>query len=157
MKIIELVEGIRWQLPPEPGTAPVPAGHVRLYHQTSAHNLGAIKHQGIRLDRAKGIEGPRAIYADEQGFYGKPYEVPTVEFHVPQEDYRRPFVHATMVPPENILAVHHPWHSHARYIENNPEQIADTLDGKHDHLLDDPEYGKALRYIKHKFGKLDAH
>jgi len=143
---------INWQLPPEPGTAPIPAGHVRLYHQTNPELLGAIKHQGIDLSRARGIEGPRAIYADEKGFYGKPGDVPTVEFHVPVEQWDRPFVRSDLVPPENILGVHRRWHSTARYIENDPRIMQKVLAGEHDNLLDDPQYGKAIRFIKHKYG-----
>ena len=71
---------IQWKLPPKPGETPIPAGHIRLYHQTEEKNLGAIKHQGIQLSKAEGIEGPRAIYADPKGFYGKPEDKPTVEF-----------------------------------------------------------------------------
>jgi hypothetical protein len=81
-----------WNIPPEPGTTPIPKGHVRLYHQTGEHLLGAIKHQGLRLDKGRGIEGPNAIYADEHGFYGEPSDKPTVEFHVPKEQWDRPFV-----------------------------------------------------------------
>lgn len=149
--MLENLRPASWRLPPEPGTAPIPAGHVRLYHQTNPENLGSIKHHGISLDRARGIEGPRAIYADEKGFYGSPGDVPTVEFHVPAELWDRPFVKADVVPPENILGVHRRWHSTARYIEEDPKIIQRVLSGGHDNLLNDPHYGKAIRYIKHKY------
>ena len=57
----------RWELPAEPGTAPIPKDHVRLYHQTSSDkNLDSIRHTGIKLSHAKGYEGPKAVYADEK-------------------------------------------------------------------------------------------
>jgi len=131
-------------LPPEPDTTPIPEGHVRLYHQTSKENLGSIKRNGLQLSRARGIEGPRGIYADEQGFYGAPGgQMPTVEFSVPKERWDRPFVRVDSmldqgrVAPENIIAVHYPWHAHARYAENDPEIVKATLAGEHDFLLND--------------------
>ena len=47
--------------------------------------------------------------------------------------------------------MHHPWHATARYIEDDPKLRADVVAGKHDNLLNDPQYSKALRYIKHKY------
>ena len=151
MRYAEVIrEAIDWRLPPAPGTAPIPDGDVRLYHQTSEANLGSIKHNGIQLRHARGFEGPKAIYADERGFYGKPGDLATVEFHVPRERWDRPFVVGD-VAPEEIIAVHRPWHRSARYIERNPKLIADILAGKRDDLLDDHQYGKPIRYIKHKY------
>jgi hypothetical protein len=141
-------------LPSEPGSEPIPEGHVRLYHQTDELNLGSIKRHGIQLSKARGIEGPRAIYADESGFYGPPESRSTVEFHVPREQWDPPFVLSERVPPENIIAVHKKWHSHARYAENNPEVIRQILAGDHDGLLGGkwPDYAKSIRFIKHKYG-----
>ena len=150
--------GSNWSLPPAPGTAPIPMGHVRLFHQTSEDKLGAIKRNGLTLSSAKGIEGPRAIYADEKGFYGEPSRIPTVEFHVPVERWNPPFVRADSeldqgrVAPENIIAIHRPWHAHARYAEADPDLVKGIVAGEHDALLGDREYGKTIRYIKHKYG-----
>lgn len=150
-RLIALVEGLSWRLPPAPGTTPIPDGHIRLYHQTGEQNLGAIKHQGIQLSHAQGIEGPRAIYADPEGFYGKPADKPTVEFHVPRERWDPPFVTGTSVAPQAIIAIHRPWHRTARYIEGRPELIQEILAGEHDDLLKDYHYGRPIRYIKHKY------
>jgi hypothetical protein len=139
-------------VPDKPGTVPIPDGHVRLYHQTSEENLRSIRRNGIQLSKAKGYEGPKAIYADEHGFYGEPHEVPTVEFHVPKESFSRPFVKMDVVPPENIIAVHRPWHETARYIEDDKEIRDAVLRGEHDDLKSDQKYGKAIRYIKKKYG-----
>jgi phage-related protein (TIGR01555 family) len=143
---------IQYNLPPAPGTADIPEGHIRLYHQTDEKNLGAIKHQGIQMSKAMGTEGPKGIYADPKGFYGAPATTPTVEFHVPKAQYDGPFVRAQSVDPAQILAVHHPWHAIARSLEGNQGAIQAILSGKRDRLINDPTYGKAIRYIKHKFG-----
>jgi hypothetical protein len=140
----------KWQLPPEPGTTPIPDGHVRLYHQTDMASLGSIKRHGLQLQHARGFEGPKAIYADDRGFYGKPGMVPTIEFHVDQTRWRKPFVKGD-VDPKDIIAIHRPWHARVRYIEQDPELMREVLAGEHDHLLDDPQYSKALRFIKHKY------
>jgi predicted ABC-type ATPase len=132
-----------------PGTAPIPAGHVRLYHQTSIENAAKIAQSGVKFSEARGIEGPKAIYADEKGFYGDPktYSGATVEFHVPAEQWKQPFVMED-VAPENITAIHLPWHRHARYIENNPKVLQQVLAGEHDRLLNNPEHGPAISYIQ---------
>jgi hypothetical protein len=140
------------QIPPEPGSQPVPEGHVRLYHQTGEENLPEIGRQGLQLSKAKGVEGPKAIYASETGFYGGPTKRPTVEFHVPKEQWDDPFVKANSVPPENIIGLHEPWHAHARYAEENPEVIQNILAGQHDDLASSPTHAKMLNYIKAKYG-----
>ena len=132
---------------------------MRLYHQTTEDNLASIERNGLELSQAKGIEGPRAIYADEQGFYGKTGTIPTVEFSVPVARWNAPFVRADSVldkgriAPENIVAVHLPWHEHARYIESHPDVLAQTLRGENDSLTKDKEYGPAIDYIKQRYGK----
>ena len=146
----------KYQIPPEPGTTSIPEGHVRLYHQTNERYLRNIRRNG--LEARQPTEGPRGLYADEDGFYGKPEDIPTVEFHVPKEDWDRPFVktnnsiYAGRVSPENIIAVHHPWHRSARFIENEPQLLDEVLRGEHDDLLSDPQYNKPIRLIKHRYG-----
>lgn len=144
-------------LPQAPGTATIPPGHVRLYHQTSEENLNSILNSGLDIAHAKGIEGPRAVYASEHGFYGDPETRPTVEFHVPKENWSDPFV-LQDVPREAIIAGHLPWHHQARYIENDPDILEQAKSGKFDYLLSsehevDDDAAKALRYIKAKYAK----
>lgn len=138
-------------LPPEPGTAPIPEGHVRLYHQTQPEHIESIRKDGIQRSRAKGIEGPKAIYADEKGFYGNPADHTTVEFHVPMAQFRKPFVHAESVAPASIVAIHEPWHGHARYLHEN--SLQETLQGGFDHLLNEPDYGPAIKHLKAHYGQ----
>jgi hypothetical protein len=148
-------------LPPAPGTAPLKPGHVRLYHQTDAQNLDGIRRDGLTLSAAKGIEGPKAIYATKEPFYGSATTIPTVEFQVPEADFSTPFVRGARrerVDPSDFIAIHEPWHDHARYAENDPEVLQSTLNGEHDHLLTaDPAlygaYQTAIGYIKRKYTK----
>jgi hypothetical protein len=135
-------------LPPAPGTQPIPDGHIRLYHQTSAENLNSIAKHGIRLSDAKGYEGPKAIYADPNGFYGKPGNRETVEFHVPKEKFYGTIVDMEHVPTKNIIAIHRPWHQKARYMLNKPDLKNKIISGERDNLLNDPHYGEAIKYIK---------
>jgi len=142
----------RWEIPDEPGTKPIPKDHVRLYHQTGEKNLNSIRRTGIQLSKAKGYEGPKAIYADPKGFYGKPDDRPTAEFHVHKDDYSRPFVRRKEVKPSEIVAAHKPWHKTVRYIEDNPRLKKEVEDGKHDDIIKDRRHkgsnaAKAVRFI----------
>ena len=137
-------------IPDRPGTVPIPEGHVRLYHQTGEDNVASILKEGLTYSHAKGIEGPKAIYASETGFYGKPGKVPTIEFHVPKDQWESGTFVTQDVPPENIIAVHLPWHDKARYLEDNPESKAQALAGEYDTLTGD--YAKGVAYIKQKYG-----
>lgn len=137
-------------LPAEPGTTPIRDGYVRLYHQTNEANLKSIEKTGLLLEHAKGIEGPRAVYASETGFYGKPDKVPTLEFQVPKAMWSDPFV-LQDVGVEDIIAAHYPWQFFARYIEGHPQVLEQTLAGRHDNLTGDE--GRAVEWVKKKHGK----
>lgn len=136
-------------IPKEPGTQPIPPGTVRLYHQTTESSLRSIMRTGLNIAHARGIEGPRAIYASRSGFYGKPDKTPTVEFYVPMDKWDDPFV-LQDVPPENIIAGHLPWHSKARYILNNPGTMEKAMSGEFDDLGGD--YARAVSYVKREHG-----
>lgn len=150
MRAIEFLFESRNDLPPEPGAAPVRPGHVRLYHQTSEENLKSIERTGLGIDHAKGIEGPRAVYASTTGFYGKPGSRPTLEFQVQHKYWDDPFV-LRDVTIDDIIAAHYPWHSKARYIEDHPAVMAAVLAGQHDDLSGD--YKPAVEYIKGKYNR----
>lgn len=140
----------RWEVPSEPGTTPVSSDHVRLYHQTSSKNLSNIRRSGIQLSKAKGYEGPKSIYADEKGFYGKPDDTPSVEFHVPKKDFDRPFVNRDKVEPKEIIATHKPWHASVRYIDNDSKLRGEIERGEHDDVLKYKSSKEALavRFVK---------
>ena len=155
-------------VPSEPGTLPIPDGHVRLYHQTGVENAASIEQHGLQIGKAKGAgygEG-NAVWADTKPFYGDTGTLATVEFSVPMEDLRaaggayayadetpeqfmaktRPVAIRRSVRPEEIVAVHLPWHARYRDMMDNDQQ-ADVIAGQFDYLLDDPDYGPALRAI----------
>lgn len=135
-------------LPAEPGTVPIPQNAVRLYHQTSEEALNSIMKTGLSIDYARGIEGPKGIYASRTGFYGKPGTRPTIEFWVDNRSWDDPFV-LQDVPPNQIIAGHLPWHSKARYILDNPDTMRKTLAGEFDDLSGD--YVRAVEYIKSQY------
>jgi hypothetical protein len=141
----------KMDLPAEPGTQPIPDGYVRLYHQTDSTSLDKIAKEGLSIQYAKGIEGPRAIYAGETPFYGPANTRPTLEFVVPKNQWDSPFVLAD-VSPDQIIAAHYPWHSKARYLlEDGRGALQKALNGEFDDL--DGDYKLAVQYVKDKFGK----
>jgi hypothetical protein len=147
----------KWEVPGEPGTAPIPKDHVRLYHQTSSHkNLGSIKRKGILPHQPH--EGPKGIYAGEKPFYGPAHHKPTTEFSVHKKDWHHPFVTRDKVEPKKIVANHKEWHHTVRYIDDDPELKKNVLSGEHDDLIakgKKDHYAKAIRFVKrrHAAGK----
>jgi len=121
-------------IPPPMGTTPIPAGYVRVYHQTPLENVESIKAQGILHSHMKGIEGPKRIYVWKTPFYGSSGSHATVEISVPEEVFDPPqFLTIKDVPTENIIAIHEPWHELAKgLIENYP-----TLEAIKEHFGDD--------------------
>lgn len=45
------------RLPPDPGTSPIPEGHVRLWHYTPLPNVPSIREHGLRREYARGDAG----------------------------------------------------------------------------------------------------
>jgi hypothetical protein len=45
------------ELPPDPGTTPIPAGHIRLWHYTPLENAGSIREHGLLNSKARGDAG----------------------------------------------------------------------------------------------------
>lgn len=140
----------RMDLPSEPGTQEIPDGYVRLYHQTDTESLDNIAKEGLSIKYAKGIEGPRAIYAGETPFYGPVETRPTLEFIVPKEQWDAPFV-LQDVRPDQIIAAHYPWHRRVRYLEDNQDAMQKALAGEFDDL--DGDYKLAVQYVKDKYGE----
>lgn len=139
----------KWTIPKSPGTKTLKKDHVRLYHQTKKSNLSNIRRKGIEARQP--VEGPKGIYADEKGFYGKPEETPTAEFSVKKKDFSFPFVKKDMVKAKEIIATHKDWHETVRYIQSNKGMVKKVLDGEYDNLMDGSagaKYSKAVRFIK---------
>jgi hypothetical protein len=137
-------------LPPPPGTAPVKDGWVRLYHQTDREKIESIKREGLSYDYAAGIEGPKAIWASRTPFYGDAKDIPTVEFQVEESAFVPPSFVTRNVPPEDIIAIHEPWHQHARYMLKTigPERV---LSGEYDYLAPGSDEADAVAWIKRKY------
>lgn len=166
-------------VPPAPGTTPIPADHVRLYHYISSYKGGQVgseseeqmaenlRRGGIDISKARGsIYGePNAVWAST-----KPpgsFKV-FAEFDIHKDDPRwgigRPKTPGDVdwlnkgnidvtfrgsIKPEEIVAVHLPWHHTYRYLEEH-NMFQEVLNGDYDYLLDDPERdeAKAINYIK---------
>jgi hypothetical protein len=165
-------------VPPEPGTTPIPADHVRLYHYISSQKGGQgsesqeqmaenLKRGGIDISKARGSTygEPNVVWAST-----KPPNRQKVfaEFDIHKDDQRwligRPKTPGDVdwlnkgnidvtfrdsIKPEEIIAVHLPWHNTYRYLKEH-NMFPDILNGDYDHLLDDPERdeAKAINYIK---------
>lgn len=138
-------------LPPEQGTTPVPEGQQKYYHQTDPQNVPSIREHGLLYDKGRGIEGPKGVWISDKPFYGDSHSVATVEMHLPHHPDRGRIASIGDVHPRHIVAIHEPWHIHARYMEENEDVKQATLSGEHDDLLDDEHYGPAIRYIKGKY------
>ena len=132
---------------------------MRLYHQTTEDNLASIERNGLELSQAKGIEGPRAIYADEQGFYGKPGTISTVEFPFPLLGGTRHLSAPTQCSIKDGLRRRISWQFTFRgtnmlvTLKATWTVLAQTLRGENDRLTKDKEYGPAIDYIKQRYGK----
>lgn len=65
--------------------------------------------------------------------------------------------HVTMqgdVPPSRILAIHEPWHAHARYLEESPStREMHTTGDFADWETGDPETDKALSWVRQKHAR----
>jgi tRNA nucleotidyltransferase/poly(A) polymerase len=163
-------------IPPEPGSTPIPDGHVRLWHYTEG-DPEAVRQQGLLMNRAKGENygEPNQIWAS-----ARPPEFMThnvVEFHVPVNDPRwnfgkyEPYInygegyqmpqdygrylhdrgaHVTFlgdIRPDEIVAVHEPWHHHYHYLmSHHGDPSGDP--SQFDFLKDDRHYGPALEAWK---------
>jgi hypothetical protein len=166
-------------LPPEPGSQPIPEGHVRLWHYTEEQNLPSIRQHGLLQSKALGhtYKEPSVVWAAAHekepaklGLYERPY----VEFHADPghgrdldigEDYLQHGAehlkhmygyqsHVTMrgdVPTSRILGIHEPWHAHVRYLERDAQTLHDYTQGDFkDSTTGDPHTDKALAYVRAK-------
>jgi hypothetical protein len=163
------------QVPPEPGTTPIPEGNVRLYHYTGA-DPEQIRQQGLQMSQAKGetYGEPNQIWASARPPSLDNHNV--VEFSVPRDDPRwnigkyEPWVHyegydqpnfdygqylhdrgahVTFngdIRPDEIHAVHEPWHQSYRYLKENYPQRTNEFDWALDGS--DPDLARAVRMWK---------
>lgn len=146
-------------VPKAPGTEPIPAGMMRRFHVTGLSNIDSIREKGLTMQAAKGIEGPRAVYSWPDLKSAEQYGANVnalVEFWTHPSDFdSNPVATLNPVKPEQIVAIHEPWHRTYRYIAEEPDALKATLAGEHDALAkDDPEHhGKAIAAIKRDFSR----
>ena len=167
---------LKGSVPMAPGKTRIPSGHVRLFHYTVIGGSGdeakfraaeSLRKNGIQRGKAKGHS------------YGEPDQVwastniPNdgmvfAEFSVAMDDdriligrnsgmsgdkYSRSgwdMTFSDSIKPREIVAVHEPWHSHYRYLKENPELISQVKAGEMDFLLDTDAYGPAVFRVKNE-------
>jgi hypothetical protein len=94
---------------------------VRRFHVTNG-SPEDIKSQGLLQSSARGIEGPKAIYSWPDYKSAKEYSRvrPIVEFYTDPKEIVSPYSQYGSIPPEQIIAIHEPWHDVFRYcLKNN--------------------------------------
>lgn len=160
------------KIPPEPGTIPLPSGYVRVFHYTKpgteegegdllCHQMAErIRKQGININFSRGESygEPKVVWVSAtKPHNGKVFAEMFIKIDDPRwgPHWRNkgPSTNGDAylvdsIRPEEIIAVHEPWHTKYHYIKNNPEVERQVLDGEFDHLLDREEYGPAIRAIK---------
>ena len=156
-------------VPVEPGTAPIPEGHIRFFHysnirgdqpgnidwETIVHNRAvSLRDNGIKMTGARGEQygEPNQIWASRKA--PESIEKIYVEFSLPHDDPRiggtirrregsiEEIQNATTdatftgdIKPDEIVAVHEPWHEHARYLIEKEGGLDRVGKGEFDHFL----------------------
>jgi hypothetical protein len=163
------------QFPPEFGTTPVPEGTVRFNHYTHPDAVESIAEKGLQRKHSEerfargGTESPQVFATAGRPREDMKYTHTLVEGYAHPEQLdigsnylgKDPVEHAKRlegygsvltfhgdVPPEQITAIHQPWHAHARYILNDPRMVEEVKAGVHDDLLDHPDYAPAIEHVK---------
>jgi SPP1 gp7 family putative phage head morphogenesis protein len=152
--------------PVELGSLPIPEGHIRLYHYTKGAPQ-EVREQGLLHSKARGhtYGEPDMVWGSTQPPDPNIHNI--AEFHVPANDEaismnaEKPYGDLTEwmkgnhhvgltrdVKPDELLAVHEPWHQRYHYANSNPDVKEAILAGEHDDLLANPEYGPAIRHIQ---------
>ncbi len=159
-------------VPPLPGETPIPPGTVRLFHITPLQNAEAISEHGLTRSTARGesygepnqiwassgVRSQQAQRVTDGGLMDSQFAV--VEFWAPPdqldighwekpEDLEARASDVTFygdVSPEQIIAVHEPWHAAYRYLS---EYANDVRKGEYDWAaLDNSNYARAIEKIK---------
>jgi hypothetical protein len=169
MKIYKIAQS-KITIPPEFGESSIPNNNVRLMHYTRG-NIEEIKNNGLLISKAQGhnygepdmIWGSTSIndYKEMSSYKN------IIEFSVPVTDILFPRSYKIEdadrlnngnyhvgifrdVRPEEILAIHEPWHNHYRYIMERKDTIQEVLNGELDNITEDkfPSEYKAIQAIK---------
>lgn len=159
-------------IPAAPGTAPIPEGHVRLFHYTHPDSVASIAQHGLRQASALGhtYGEPSMVWATAgvpgHGALGaKPY----VEFHADPnkeldighgrspEELEGHKAHVTFygsVHPSNIIGIHEPWHQTVHYLEGDAGHLERWTSGESkDETTGDHRTDRALAYVREKHAR----
>lgn len=158
------------QIPNEIGTTPIPSNHIRLYHYTRG-NPEEIKRNGLQLSHARGSTygEPNMVWASSVPPDASIKNI--VEFSVPVNDTSMDLEKPKMgespdewmsgnhhvgfyrdIRPEEIIAIHEPWHEKYRWIIRNPDVIERIKNGELDDLTEAqaPDEFKAIQFVKNE-------
>ncbi len=164
--VAEAVDWTKEEVPPEPGTIKIPPNHVRLYHYINdiptnpdpdeGRHQAAImlKTRGLDIAKAKGSNygEPNVVWASvHMPDKGKVFAEFSVDVHDPRFAYpwgkgtapRGDCYFTDSIQPQEILAIHEPWHRHYRYLVKN-NLIDACKNGEYDYVLNTPEYAPAV-------------
>ena len=162
------------KVPEEPGTVPIPANHLRLYHYTTAE-ANDLWRDGLKLSKSKGhtygepnfvwaslalpgrhkrfVEFHVAIDDPRFSFFGsKPDAHRGAEFY---KDKSNDFTFQGDIKPSEFIAIHEPWHHSYRYMKNEGDEfIQSVLRGEYDYITPDkfPDEAEAVAAIKTNYG-----
>jgi hypothetical protein len=165
----------------EPGTRPIPDHHIRMFHYTPYPD--SVAHEGIKLNKSRGhtygdINTIWAVAGNSETHpYKKQYYQPMIEFHIDPRDPRVNMggVHPSEkwtpedardsersastytfngdIKPEEIVAIHRPWHVHARTILKDPLHKKKFEEGHYEFVKNDPELKGVHEWLTQRFGK----
>jgi hypothetical protein len=129
------------------GETPIPPGRERRFHYTYPENVPGIMREGLKVNKSKGSKygDPAGIWSEGEK-YKESYKnqvKPVVEFHSPPEHWNGLPYSFHDVPPENIVAIHHPWHQTYHYIKENGVSMKNV-----ERVKNDPQYKMAYEQLK---------
>ena len=151
------------EVPNGTGVLPLPPGHIRLYHYTNA-DPEVIRKEGLKLSMAKGntYGEPNMVWASSVPMtesknvveFSTQSDDPSMVLEKPRkeqtpDDWMSGNHHVGFnrdIKPDEILAIHEPWHKVYRYIKNNHRIINDVVAGQLDDI-DEVRYPNEFRAI----------
>ena len=136
-------------VPKEVGETPIPKGMERRFHYTRPDRIKGIIKEGLQVKHSNGhLHGdPNGIWSEGEK-YKKSYadmDRPVIEFYDDPENWKGLPYSFKDIPPEQIVAIHHGWHKHYRYIKENKIPLS-RLEKMN--LQDDYAYGPAYKQLK---------
>lgn len=169
--LTESVRLDRDDMPPEPGTTPIPSGMVRGYHYTD--RLQDVLRSGLDRAAARGSTygEPNVIWLStvkpgtHKSFvevFVSPKEIASVtiggpgrisvdEFNRGQHDF---YLNVPKIAPDRFVTFAEPWHDHYRYLQKNYPHTPESADNLQ-HILDNEgmkhsaEWQAVVHWFKH--------